>query len=84
MYKNVLINCELDTCITMGPHCIVIRMVMKLYFVLAVNLSVALAKACQMKVGLLDADIYGPSIPTMMNLHEKPEVDLGVFSSFLW
>ncbi|XP_020095250.1 iron-sulfur protein NUBPL [Ananas comosus] len=41
----------------------------------AVNLSVALAKACQMKVGLLDADIYGPSIPTMMNLHEKPEVD---------
>lgn len=68
----------------MGPHCIVIRMVMKLYFALAVNLSVALAKACQMKVGLLDADIYGPSIPTMMNLHEKPEVDRGVFSSFLW
>ncbi|XP_072988723.1 iron-sulfur protein required for NADH dehydrogenase, mitochondrial isoform X1 [Typha latifolia] len=40
----------------------------------AVNISVALAKACQLQVGLLDADIYGPSIPTMMNLHQKPEV----------
>lgn len=40
----------------------------------AVNLAVALAKMCQLKVGLLDADIYGPSIPTMMNLCGKPEV----------
>ncbi len=31
----------------------------------AVNLSAAMAKA-GMRVGLLDADIYGPSIPTMM------------------
>ncbi|KAH7666119.1 Mrp/NBP35 ATP-binding protein [Dioscorea alata] len=40
----------------------------------AVNLAVALAKACQQNVGLLDADIYGPSIPTMMNIFRKPEV----------
>ncbi|XVE72991.1 hypothetical protein DITRI_Ditri11bG0082400 [Diplodiscus trichospermus] len=40
----------------------------------AVNLAVALAKKCQMKVGLLDADVYGPSVPTMMNIHQKPEV----------
>jgi ATP-binding protein involved in chromosome partitioning len=35
------------------------------------NLAVALAKsgAC---VGLMDADIYGPNIPTMMGIHDIP------------
>ena len=28
-----------------------------------------------LKVGLLDADVYGPSIPIMMNLQEQPLVD---------
>jgi ATP-binding protein involved in chromosome partitioning len=37
----------------------------------AVNLAVALAKAGA-RVGLIDADIYGPSIPLMMNVHEQP------------
>jgi len=37
----------------------------------AVNLAVALAR-CGAKVGLLDADFYGPSIPTMMGVHRKP------------
>lgn len=46
-------------------------------FSVAVNLAVALAKTCQLKVGLLDADVYGPSIPTMMRLHGKPKVSEG-------
>ncbi len=37
----------------------------------AVNLAVALAKSGA-RVGLIDADIYGPSIPLMMNVHEQP------------
>ena len=40
----------------------------------AVNLSVAL-KSIGMKVGLLDADIYGPSIPRMMGVTKKPEIN---------
>ncbi|MFQ5846832.1 MAG: Mrp/NBP35 family ATP-binding protein [Candidatus Methylomirabilales bacterium] len=38
-----------------------------------VNLAVALAEAGA-QVGLLDADIYGPSIPIMMGVHRQPEV----------
>jgi len=40
----------------------------------AVNLAVALRKRGA-AVGLLDADIYGPSIPLMMGVDEKPEFD---------
>ncbi len=39
----------------------------------AVNLAVALAKDGA-KVGLVDADIYGPSIPLMMGLTGRPQV----------
>ena len=46
---------------------------------LSVNLAVALALKCEMKVGLLDADVYGPSIPTLMKLQGKPAVDSGLF-----
>jgi ATP-binding protein involved in chromosome partitioning len=39
----------------------------------AVNLALALADAGH-KVGLLDADVYGPSVPTMLGTTEQPEV----------
>jgi ATP-binding protein involved in chromosome partitioning len=39
----------------------------------AVNLAVALAKDGA-KVGLVDADIYGPSIPLMLGINEKPRI----------
>lgn len=35
------------------------------------NLAVALAQAGA-RVGLMDADIYGPNIPTMMGIHDIP------------
>lgn len=38
----------------------------------AVNLALALA-AEGLKVGVLDADVYGPSIPTMLGLSGKPD-----------
>ena len=38
-----------------------------------VNLAVALAKK-KFNVGLLDADIYGPSIPKMLGIKKKPDV----------
>ena len=37
----------------------------------AVNLAVSLASAGA-RVGLLDADIYGPSVPVMMGVKERP------------
>ncbi|XP_067621159.1 iron-sulfur cluster transfer protein Nubpl [Eurosta solidaginis] len=40
----------------------------------AVNLAVSLANMGK-RIGLLDADIFGPSIPLMMNIHEEPLVD---------
>ena len=39
----------------------------------AVNVAVALARQ-GLRVGLLDADIYGPSLPRMLGLSRKPEV----------
>jgi ATP-binding protein involved in chromosome partitioning len=40
----------------------------------AVNLALALSKL-GMKVGLLDADIYGPSVPRLLAIKHKPQSD---------
>jgi ATP-binding protein involved in chromosome partitioning len=40
---------------------------------IAVNLALALAEEGH-RVGLLDADIYGPSLPTMLRIDEPPQV----------
>lgn len=40
---------------------------------IAVNLAIALAKLGH-KVGLLDADVYGPNVPLMMHTNAQPRV----------
>jgi ATP-binding protein involved in chromosome partitioning len=38
------------------------------------NVAIALARAGK-KVGLIDADVYGPSQPTLLGVHEKPSAE---------
>lgn len=41
----------------------------------SVNLALGMLACKQsLRVGLLDADVYGPSIPKMMNLNQQPEL----------
>lgn len=40
----------------------------------ALNLALGL-RDLGLKVGLLDADIYGPSVPRLTGIHEKPELN---------
>ena len=40
----------------------------------AANLAIALARAGK-NVGLIDADVYGPSQPTLLGTHEKPTAE---------
>ena len=42
----------------------------------AMNFALAL-KSLNYKVGILDADIYGPSLPKMMSINEKPKSEDG-------
>ena len=41
---------------------------------LAANLAVALARMGK-KVGMIDADVYGPSQPTLLGAHERPAAE---------
>jgi len=43
---------------------------------LAVNLAFALQNL-GLKIGILDADVYGPSLPKLMNISEKPKSEDG-------
>ena len=43
---------------------------------IAVNLAFALQNL-GMKIGILDADVYGPSLPKLMKLNEKPKSEDG-------
>ena len=42
----------------------------------AVNLAFALQNL-GLKIGILDADVYGPSLPKLINLNEKPKSEGG-------
>lgn len=45
---------------------------------LTVNLAAAVADLNpSLRVGLLDADVFGPSVPLMMNLNEEPLLTSG-------
>lgn len=49
----------------------------------SVNLAVALKKSePEKEIGLLDADVFGPSVPLMMNLHDTPLLTDGISSIF--
>ena len=49
----------------------------------AANIAVALAamsadsRGNLLKIGLMDADVYGPSVPQLMNVHGRPETGNG-------
>ena len=42
----------------------------------SVNLSIILSKYFNLKVGLLDADIYGPSVPNLLGIKDKPSTKI--------
>ena len=42
----------------------------------AINLAFALQNL-GLKIGILDADVYGPSLPKLLNLNDKPKSEDG-------
>lgn len=43
------------------------------------NLAVAFAQK-GFRSGILDTDIFGPSIPTLLGINEEPELTAGLFT----
>ena len=43
---------------------------------IAINIAFAL-QSLGLKIGLLDADVYGPSLPKLINLNQKPKSEDG-------
>jgi ATP-binding protein involved in chromosome partitioning len=50
-----------------------VRQRLKLSSIFIVNIALA-AAGMKKKVGILDADIFGPSVPKLMNLKGEPEL----------
>ncbi|KAL2942314.1 Iron-sulfur protein NUBPL [Bienertia sinuspersici] len=58
-----------------APASLIELMFACIILLIAVNLAASLANRFQLAVGLLDADVYEPSILTMMKLQGKPEAN---------
>lgn len=54
---------------------IIIKILLLLIENLLVNLALSLSNYFGKRVGVLDADLFGPSIPRMMNVGGEPGVD---------
>lgn len=63
---NLAVRSRHAVCASMHPH------LSPLTTLPAANLAVALATRLRLRVGLLDADVHGPSIPTLMNVEGEP------------
>lgn len=50
-----------------------------MFLLSTVNLALAFARR-GIRTGILDTDIFGPSIPTLLNLSGEPRLDDSAFS----
>jgi len=46
---------------------------------IAINLAISLSNIYNKKIGLLDADIYGPSHPNLLGISEKKKIQTDIF-----
>lgn len=63
----------------------IIRFIKLIFIYFLVNLSVALKEMePEKEVGLLDADVFGPSVHIMMNLHDTPLITNGSSTNLIF